>query len=72
MPVIFLAAPTSMTGVACFASVTGRLKRATHDRANEATKKWLNQSFGEGYFLPFFDLVFNDCFCLFERGFGVR
>jgi len=38
--------------------VTDRLKRATHDRANGATKKWLNQSFGEGYFLPFFDLVF--------------
>ncbi len=52
--------------------VTDRLKRATHDRANGATKKWLNQSFGEGYFLPFFDLVFNDCFCFFERGFGVR
>lgn len=52
--------------------VTDRLKRATHDRANGATKKWLNQSFEEGYFLPFFGLVFNDCFCLFESGFGVR
>ncbi len=52
--------------------VTDRLKRATDDQANGATKKWLNQSFREGYFLLFFGLIFNDCFCLFERGFGVR
>ncbi len=52
--------------------VIDRLKKTTHDQANGATKKWLNLSFGEGYFLPFFDLVFNDCFCFFERGLGVR
>ena len=40
--------------------VIDRPKRATHDRANGATKKWLNQGFGEGYFLPFFDIEFND------------
>ncbi len=52
--------------------VIDRLKRATHDRVNGATRKWLNQGFGVGYFLPFSDLEFKDLFCVLVKGFGTR